>query len=207
MRPSPGPHARKPLRLLALGGTTLVDSGGAVATIAAWRSVVEHRPGSRALLNRLDSLLLIGTPWHWALPEYRITARLWEAVGEPTLAVAAIRRRRMDIANYLAADLGEEGRLALAAGDTTGAIAAWRHYLALRSDPEPVLRTQSCAGAARARPVERGPNVSPTTVTPGWRGGRDADTRVDYPPEDSMLRSTLGASHALAATYPCPSNI
>jgi len=30
MRPSPHPHARKPLRLLALGGTTLVDSGGAV---------------------------------------------------------------------------------------------------------------------------------------------------------------------------------
>jgi len=113
------------------------------ATIAAWRSVVEHRPGSRALLNRLDSLLLTGTPWHWALPEYRITARLWEAVGEPTLALAAIRRRRMDIANYLAADLGEEGRLALAAGDTTGAIAAWRHYLALRSDPEPVLRAKA----------------------------------------------------------------
>jgi len=64
------------------------------ATIAAWRSVVEHRPGSRALLNRLDSLLLTGTPWHWALPEYRITARLWEAVGEPTHAVAAIRRRQ-----------------------------------------------------------------------------------------------------------------
>ena len=30
MRPSHGSHARKPLRLLALGGATLVDSGGAV---------------------------------------------------------------------------------------------------------------------------------------------------------------------------------
>ena len=30
MRPSPTPHARKLLRLLALGGATLVDSGGAV---------------------------------------------------------------------------------------------------------------------------------------------------------------------------------
>src|SRR5678815_1832834 len=30
MRPSRDPHARKPFRLLALGGATLVDSGGAV---------------------------------------------------------------------------------------------------------------------------------------------------------------------------------
>jgi serine/threonine-protein kinase len=113
------------------------------ATIAAWRSVVEHRPDSRALLTRLDSLLLTGTPWHWALPEYRVAARLWEMTGDRVRAVAAIRRRRIDITNYLAADLGEEGRLALAAGDTAGAVTAWRHYLALRSDPEPTLRAEA----------------------------------------------------------------
>jgi len=63
--------------------------------------------------------------------------------GDPARAVAAIRRRRIDITNYLAADLGEEGRLALAAGDTAGAVTAWRHYLALRSDPEPTLRAEA----------------------------------------------------------------
>ena len=37
----------------------------------------------------------------------------------------------------------EEGRLAAQLGDTAGAIRAYRHYLALRSDPEPRLRAQA----------------------------------------------------------------
>jgi serine/threonine-protein kinase len=132
------------------------------ATIAAWRSVVEHRPGSRALLTGLDSLLLTGMPWHWALPEYRVAARLWEMSGDNVRAVAAIRRRRIDITNYLAADLGEEGRLALAAGDTAGAVTAWRHYLALRSDPEPALR-------AEAAQVRRQVNLLSASLTSSQR--------------------------------------
>ena len=41
-----------------------------------------------------------------------------------------------------AAHLREEGRLAALAGDRAEAISAYRHYLALRSDPEPVLRSK-----------------------------------------------------------------
>ncbi len=37
----------------------------------------------------------------------------------------------------LAVSLREEGRLAAAVGNRAGAIRAYRHYLALRSDPEP----------------------------------------------------------------------
>jgi len=114
-----------------------------VAAIEAWRAVVDHRPGSRMLMERLDSLMLTGPAWHWALPDYRVAARLWDASGEPVRALAAIRRRRMDVHLYLAPDLREEGRLALAAGDTAGAVAVWRHYLALRSDPEPALRAEA----------------------------------------------------------------
>ena len=44
MRPSHGPHARKPLRLLALGGASLVDADGV--------AVVEQR-------RRLALLVLI----------------------------------------------------------------------------------------------------------------------------------------------------
>lgn len=35
-----------------------------------------------------------------------------------------------------------EGRLAAEVGDTEGAIRAYRHYLALRSDPDPTLQAQ-----------------------------------------------------------------
>lgn len=41
---------------------------------------------------------------------------------------------------YLASHLREEGRLAALTGDRDGAIRAYDHYLALRSDPEPALR-------------------------------------------------------------------
>ncbi len=112
------------------------------AAIEAWRAVLDHRPNSRMLAERLDSLLLTGTPVHWALSEHRVAARIWELLGEPSRALVAIRRRRRDVAGNLAGDLGEEGRLALLVGDTTGAVAAWRHYLALRSDPELALRDE-----------------------------------------------------------------
>jgi hypothetical protein len=70
-------------------------------------------------------------------------ARLYEAAGEDRRALAAVRRRphMWQWPHYLATHLREEGRLALAAGDSTGAVAAYRQYVALRPSPE---------GAARA---------------------------------------------------------
>jgi eukaryotic-like serine/threonine-protein kinase len=69
-------------------------------------------------------------------------ARLRERQGDIRAALSAVRRRAYayHLTDYLAPHLREEGRLAALSGDTTGATRAYRHYLALRSDPEPALR-------------------------------------------------------------------
>jgi eukaryotic-like serine/threonine-protein kinase len=69
-------------------------------------------------------------------------ARLRERQGNIPAALSAVRRRTYSyhLTDYLASHLREEGRLAAVSGDTSGAIRAYRHYLALRSDPEPALR-------------------------------------------------------------------
>ncbi len=43
---------------------------------------------------------------------------------------------------YLSTFLREEGRLAALTGDPIGAIRAYQHYLALRSDPEPSTKPE-----------------------------------------------------------------
>ena len=45
---------------------------------------------------------------------------------------------RRPISTYLR----EEGHLTALVGDTAGAIRAYPHFLALRSDPEPLLRAE-----------------------------------------------------------------
>jgi tetratricopeptide (TPR) repeat protein len=69
-------------------------------------------------------------------------ARLRERQDDLRAALAAVRRRpyAYHLTDYLAAHLREEGRLAALTGDRAGAVRAYRHYLALRSDPEPELR-------------------------------------------------------------------
>ncbi len=69
-------------------------------------------------------------------------AHLRERQGNVRAALAAVRRRpyAYHLTDYLAPHLREEGRLAAIIGDRAGAVSAYRHYLALRSDPEPVLR-------------------------------------------------------------------
>jgi hypothetical protein len=69
-------------------------------------------------------------------------ARLRERQGNLQAALSAVRRRSYayHLTDYLAAHLRQEGRLAALTGDSSGAVRAYRHYLALRSDPEPALR-------------------------------------------------------------------
>jgi hypothetical protein len=71
-------------------------------------------------------------------------ARLLEGAGMEREALAAVRRRGWfgRWPRYLAEGLREEGRLALAAGDTAGAVTAWRRYLALHDEPEPARRAE-----------------------------------------------------------------
>lgn len=70
-------------------------------------------------------------------------ARLWERQGDLLRALAAVRRRagaNGEAPLYLSTFFREEGRLAALVGDTTAAIRAYRHYLALRYNPEPALQ-------------------------------------------------------------------
>jgi predicted negative regulator of RcsB-dependent stress response len=65
-------------------------------------------------------------------------ARLQESRGNLTGAPRALRRREYydwDLSFYSTA-LREEGRIAALAGDRMGAVQAYQHYLAMRSDPE-----------------------------------------------------------------------
>jgi hypothetical protein len=130
-------------------------------------AAASNAPGAAAALDRLDALLRSGPggqrngpPVSFTLsPAYvRSTvgispvgfedfanlevARLRERQGNVRAALSAVRRRSYayHLTDYLATHLREEGRLAALSGDTTGAIRTYRHYLALRSDPEPALR-------------------------------------------------------------------
>jgi eukaryotic-like serine/threonine-protein kinase len=122
--------------------STMVARGCAILLDAILASA-ERRSDDAAALGRLDSLMQGGFPYHmydqaWNL----VAARLHEARKETTAALAATRRRLylMGEPMYLSSYLREEGRLAATVGEREEAVAAYQHYLALRSDPEPSLR-------------------------------------------------------------------
>jgi hypothetical protein len=114
------------------------------------------------VLARLDSLLSSGPGWStigysfgvgsWGLLNLA-AARLHEAQGDLPGALAAVRHRAYDWSSpvYLSSFLREEGRLEALTGDHAGAILAYRHYLALRSDPEPVMLPEVEAVQAELR--------------------------------------------------------
>ena len=96
--------------------------------------------GGRDLTFGLDNLVL---------------AQLLARHGEPVLALAAVRRGRPRETLFAVLSLGlivdylrEEGRLAAMTGDTAGAVVAYRHYLALREDPQGPWRAQRDSVAA-----------------------------------------------------------
>lgn len=113
----------------------------------AWLAVERKDPRVLEMLNRLDVTLRNSPRLSWGRAEALnfATARLWERMGRPERALAAIRRRT--VANgwhmYLATMLREEGRLAALVGDRDGAIDAYVKYLELRSDPEPAMQTEA----------------------------------------------------------------
>jgi hypothetical protein len=128
------------------------------ALLEAMRSGALRSPDARGRLLEADSLArtfteavccgepdkLVGTSF-WAGANLEI-ARLAETQGDLSLALRAVRRRggpfNLGPAFYLGSFLREEGRLALLTADTAGAIRAYRHYLALRTRPEPALRPE-----------------------------------------------------------------
>jgi len=84
-----------------------------------------------------------------------IAARLYQARGDQRRALDIIRRRAGWV-ELLSTQLSEEGRLAALAGDRAGAIRAYRHYLALRTAPEPELQQRVEQVRAEMQRLERG---------------------------------------------------
>ena len=117
--------------------------------LEAIMAVRASAPDADRRLMSLDSLLMRGHPdgLTW-VGGHLILARLAAERGQYQLGLAAARRHwHWGRVLYLSSFLREEARLAELVADTAGAIRAWKHYLALRSDPEPALK----ADAAHAR--------------------------------------------------------
>ncbi len=149
--------------LLAIAGPHYPAPSSELESLAAWERVVAAVP------DAVDSWYWLGDEYfHWGsvlgLADGRqraaaagppgfllgheaknlVVARLREAQGDLKGALAAVRRRLYfrGPALYLSTYLREEGRLAALTGDRAGAVRAYQHYLALRSDPEPALKPE-----------------------------------------------------------------
>ena len=117
-------------------------------------------PDAGEALARLDSI--IATAPILGPPVVRATvltaARLFEENGDLERALRLMRHRSYYSTMSLAFSLREQGRLAALTGDREGAIAAYRHYLILRSDPEPALAEEAGSVRAALAELEAGPD-------------------------------------------------
>lgn len=118
------------------------------ALLDALHAALTTSPDADVLVARFDSL--IRTLPEGAIVPLRLdrvgnlaVAQLLEAQGDLEAAYRAVQRREFFMTRYLASYLREEGRLATLVGDRDGAIRAYRHYLTLRSDPEPALADET----------------------------------------------------------------
>ena len=115
------------------------------ALLEASRAVALRLPNARAALERADTAARTYEVGQ-SLGANLVVARVAEAEGNLPFALRAVRRRASgyDLLPvwYLSSFLREEGRLAALTGDTTGAIRAYRHYLAIRPNPEPTVKPE-----------------------------------------------------------------
>jgi serine/threonine-protein kinase len=120
-------------------------------------AAAQQLPAAGELLRQLDSVLADPVSITGSSYGNLIAARLHEERGEIPAALAAIRRRYIGVATFphYVRYLREEGRLAALAGDRPGAIRAYRHYLALRSEAEPALQPEVRAVRAELEAIER----------------------------------------------------
>jgi serine/threonine-protein kinase len=127
------------------------------ASLAAARGL----PTTRALVAGLDSILLTGPSTVWGLEATIVSGRLHSAVGDHAGALRAFRRWTDNgwQTFYLSTFLREQGREAALIGDTATAIRAYRHYLVLRSAPEPGLREEVARVRDELRELEEGYEV------------------------------------------------
>ncbi len=148
--------SRELLARLRAGPGLTVPAGVAppidLISLTALEALAADRRGessAAALAGALDSLLLQADYTDFSagrLAFASLTAgRLLEKYRGPAAGLAAVRRRSTWWTNempYLAAQLREEGRLAALSGEKEEAIEAYRHYLALRTSPEPSVAAE-----------------------------------------------------------------
>jgi serine/threonine-protein kinase len=136
------------------------------AVLRTQYAAIQDSPDAYSTLLRFDSLVRSGprTNAYMRFVMNMTLARLWERRGNLDQALAAVRRRPYHHGSAgttgLSRYLEEEGRLAALVGDTAGAIRAYQHYLALRSDPDEALATAVADIRARlqelvAEPIRR----------------------------------------------------
>jgi tetratricopeptide (TPR) repeat protein len=133
------------------GATTIIGSEPVCpAILSAWAAALQRRSDAAQSLARLDSVMVHGPMDVDGSIGTIVAARLHAGAGDTATALAVIRRRAYSQSGliYLAASLREEARFAAAIGDRQGAIRAYQHYLNLRRDPEPSLKSD--VDAARA---------------------------------------------------------
>jgi len=115
-----------------------------------------RRPDGVVLRALVDSMARDGC---CALPPFVnfALAHAYEESGDEAGALRAIRRGvGYNPPRMLSVQLREEGRLAARLGDRAGAIRAYEHYLALRSDPEPAFLAQRDSIRAEVNRLKRG---------------------------------------------------
>ena len=114
-----------------------------------------HGTITRPYLEQLDSLARVGAGE--AFVANALLVRIFSELGDAPRALAAARRRLRGVGTsaWLAPTLLHEARLAARTGDAAGAATAYRHYLALRFDPEPRLRPLADSARAEYRRLDR----------------------------------------------------
>ena len=123
-------------------------------------SALAGRPDAPQRLASLDSLLALGPVGdHVRLAGNLVASRLWERAGNVRKAYEAVQRwafttNPVDGSLY-ATYLREQGRLGAAAGDREGAIDAYRRYLRLRANAEPVLARDLATVRSELEKLER----------------------------------------------------
>jgi hypothetical protein len=161
-RPAIARQAARDIRAVRARGAGAAADEGAFRT---WARIIEAQlagqeggPPASHMLAELDSVLT-DQPGGWELiPLYGnlIAARLHEQRKEYDLALAAIRRRDWTRnASEHVTYHREEGRIAAEAGDTAGAVVAYRRYLGIRANAEPRLRPELQRVRAEVVALER----------------------------------------------------
>jgi hypothetical protein len=134
-----------------LTGPIRMDSAEAVRLTAVAARLLstelafrDRLPDAPRRLQEIDSLLqVVITGVNFETVANIEAASLWHDQGDPSRALATIRRRIEGFEGaWLPRSLRDEGRYAALAGDRPGAIKAYRHYLRLRSDAEPALQPE-----------------------------------------------------------------